>query len=63
MDGSVVDVPVQLGEAVTRGQTLAVIEAMKLELRVPADVDGVVRAVHVQRGAQVKSRQLLIEVG
>ncbi|HKP56962.1 MAG TPA: biotin carboxylase N-terminal domain-containing protein [Polyangiales bacterium] len=63
MDGSVVDVPVQLGQAVTRGQTLAVIEAMKLELRVPADVDGVVRAVHVQRGAQVKSRQLLIEVG
>jgi geranyl-CoA carboxylase alpha subunit len=63
MDGSVVDVPVRLGEAVARGQTLAVIEAMKLELRVAADVDGVVRAVHVQRGAQVKARQLLLEVG
>ncbi|HKU42805.1 MAG TPA: biotin carboxylase N-terminal domain-containing protein [Polyangiales bacterium] len=62
MDGAVVDVPVALGQAVVRGQTLAVVEAMKLELRVPADVDGVVRAVHVSRGAQVKARQLLVEV-
>ena len=63
MDGVVVEVPVRPGERVARGQTLAVVEAMKLELRVPADIDGVVRAVHVARGHQVKARQVLVEVG
>jgi geranyl-CoA carboxylase alpha subunit len=62
MDGSVVDVPVQLGQRVERGATLAVIEAMKLELRVMADTAGVVRAVHVRAGTQVKARQVLVEV-
>jgi geranyl-CoA carboxylase alpha subunit len=63
MDGSVIDVQVHVGQAVEHGQTLLVIEAMKLELRVPADRSGVVCAIHVARGAQVKARQLLIEVG
>jgi geranyl-CoA carboxylase alpha subunit len=62
MDGSVVDLPARIGEAVTRGQTLAVVEAMKLELRVSADIDGIVHAVHVQRGQQVKARQVLVEL-
>jgi geranyl-CoA carboxylase alpha subunit len=62
MDGAVVDLAVRVGERVMRGQTLAVIAAMKLELRVAADVDGVVRAVHAKRGDQVKARQLLVEL-
>jgi geranyl-CoA carboxylase alpha subunit len=62
IDGSVVDVPVSLGQRVARGQTLVVIEAMKLELRVVADADGVVSALHAARGAQVKARQLLVEL-
>jgi geranyl-CoA carboxylase alpha subunit len=62
MDGAVVDVPVTAGDRVTRGQTLAVLEAMKLELKVAADRDGVVAVVHVARGAQVKARQLLVEL-
>jgi geranyl-CoA carboxylase alpha subunit len=62
MDGCVVEVLVQPGDQVERGQTLIVVEAMKLELRVPADLAGVVGAVHVARGAQVKARQLLVEV-
>ncbi|MFI5309118.1 MAG: acetyl-CoA carboxylase biotin carboxyl carrier protein subunit, partial [Polyangiales bacterium] len=62
MDGAVVELPVRVGQAVTRGQTLAVVEAMKLELRVPADKDGVVAAVRCKRGDQVKARQVLVEV-
>jgi geranyl-CoA carboxylase alpha subunit len=62
MDGAVVDVPVQLGQRVERGETVAVIEAMKLELRVAADIAGIVRAVHVRPGTQVKARQILVEV-
>jgi acetyl/propionyl-CoA carboxylase alpha subunit len=62
MDGAIVDVPVRAGDAVVRGQTLAVVEAMKLELKVAADRDGVVATVHVTRGTQVKARQLLVEL-
>jgi geranyl-CoA carboxylase alpha subunit len=62
MDGAVIEVPVQVGQRVSRGQTLAVVEAMKLELRVPADRDGVVAAVRCQRGDQVKARQVLVEL-
>jgi geranyl-CoA carboxylase alpha subunit len=62
IDGSVVDVAVSVGEHVVRGQTLVVIEAMKLELRVVADANGVVSALHTARGSQVKARQLLVEV-
>jgi geranyl-CoA carboxylase alpha subunit len=62
MDGAVIDVLVAVGQAVERGQTLAVVEAMKLELRVAAEITGIVRAIHVQRGAQVKARQILVEV-
>jgi len=62
MDGGVVDVLVAVGDPVTVGQTLVVVEAMKLELRVRADVDGVVSALHVARGDQVKARKLLVEV-
>jgi geranyl-CoA carboxylase alpha subunit len=62
MDGVAADVLVRPGDRVRRGQTVVVIEAMKLELQVTADVEGVVAAVHVQRGQQVKARQLLVEV-
>jgi geranyl-CoA carboxylase alpha subunit len=62
IDGSVVDVPVSVGQRVVRGQTLVVIEAMKLELRVVADADGVVSSLYAARGSQVKARQLLVEL-
>jgi geranyl-CoA carboxylase alpha subunit len=62
MDGTLVEVSVQVGDRVSRGQTLAVVEAMKLELRVTADVDGTVKAVHATKGAQVRARQVLVEV-
>jgi geranyl-CoA carboxylase alpha subunit len=62
MDGAVIDVPVCLGQHVDYGQTLVVVEAMKLEQRVAADRGGVVTAIHVARGMQVKVRQLLVEV-
>jgi biotin carboxyl carrier protein len=62
MDGAVIDVPVRVGQQVDHGQTLVVVEAMKLEQRVAADRAGVVSAIHVARGTQVKARQLLVEV-
>ena len=62
MDGAIIDVPVTLGDRVTRGQTLVVLEAMKMEHPLKADADGVVTALPAQVGMQVKLRQLLAEI-
>ncbi|MBT6180010.1 MAG: hypothetical protein HOI23_22395 [Deltaproteobacteria bacterium] len=62
MDGALVTISVKKGDQVTRGQTVAIIEAMKMEHPLKADVDGLVQAVHAELGAQVKGRQLLVEI-
>ncbi|MDX2139752.1 MAG: biotin/lipoyl-containing protein [Chloroflexota bacterium] len=62
MPGQVRMVLVAAGDSVTRGQTLVILEAMKMELRVAAPADGVVRQVHVQVGAVVERDALLVEI-
>ncbi len=62
MDGAIVTVLAEAGERVTKGQTLAVLEAMKMEHPLKAGVDGVVQDILVQAGDQVKGRQLLIQL-
>ncbi|MFE8072215.1 acetyl/propionyl/methylcrotonyl-CoA carboxylase subunit alpha [Marinobacteraceae bacterium S3BR75-40.1] len=62
MDGAIVAVNVAVGDRVEAGQVLAVLEAMKMEHPLAADVSGVVRNVHVAQGDQVKNRAQLIEI-
>lgn len=62
MPGQVLDVLVRIGDPVTRGQTLVLLEAMKMELRIVAPLDGQVRAVHCAAGQVVERGQLLIEL-
>jgi 3-methylcrotonyl-CoA carboxylase alpha subunit len=52
--GRVVQVLVQVGDAVTRGQVLAVLEAMKTEIRITAPADGVVAHVGCAAGEAVE---------
>lgn len=60
MPGQVIDVLVQAGEAVSAGQPLAILEAMKMEIRVAAPADGVVREIFVQKGETVERDQQLL---
>jgi biotin carboxyl carrier protein len=60
MPGQVRAVNVREGDAVTKGQTLLVLEAMKMEIRVQAPRDGVVLSVKVSQGDTVEREQLLI---
>ncbi len=60
MDGKIVAVMVEPGAAITKGQTLAVLEAMKMEFPIASAVDGLVEVVLCQPGQQVKARALLI---
>lgn len=60
MPGTVVRVEVTPGEAVKRGQTLMVIESMKMETAIVAWRDGVVGAVHRQLGATFDRKAPLV---
>ncbi len=62
IDGKVVAVNVAPGAAIAKGQTLAVLEAMKMEFVISSAVDGVVDSVACELGQQVKARQLLISL-
>lgn len=62
MPGQVREVLIAVGDAVTRGQTLLLLEAMKMEIRVTAPADGVVTALLVAQGDVVERGQSLIEL-
>ena len=50
MNGTVVEVMVSAGQSVTAGQTLLVMEAMKMEHAIRADKDGLVTEIYYQAG-------------
>ncbi len=62
MPGSVASVAVSAGQRVKPGDLLMTIEAMKMETGLHADREGVVKAVHVQPGAQIDAKDLLVEL-
>ncbi len=62
MPGTVIDVQVATGDVVTVGQTLVVLEAMKMEHRIVADVDGVVAEVHVEAGQAVDAHAVVVSL-
>jgi acetyl-CoA carboxylase biotin carboxyl carrier protein len=53
---------VEVGDVVASGQTLCILEAMKLMNEVKAEVEGVVRGVHADNAAPVEFGQLLFEL-
>jgi oxaloacetate decarboxylase alpha subunit len=53
---------VEVGEAVAAGQTLCLLEAMKLFNELKAETPGVVREIHVENGQPVEFGQLLFEL-
>jgi propionyl-CoA carboxylase alpha chain len=62
LPGTVVKVAVAAGDAVSAGDTLVAIEAMKMEHEVCAPNDGTVSEVHVTAGEQVEAGRLLVVV-
>ena len=60
MDGRIVAIKVAAGDKVARGQTLVVLEAMKIQHQLKAVLDAEVESVAVQEGQQVASRTVLV---
>ena len=61
--GKVVDVKVSVGDKVSKGQTVAIIEAMKLENEIQSQFDGKVVDIKVNKGSNVNNKDVLIVLG
>ena len=59
MPGSVLGVKVNVGDKVSAGQTMFVLEAMKMENEIVAPVDGTVASINVKTGDAVDTDQVM----
>ena len=62
MPGRILAVEIAAGQAVTQGQKLLTLEAMKMEHSLVAPFDGVIAELHAEAGAQVQVDALLVRV-
>jgi acetyl-CoA carboxylase biotin carboxyl carrier protein len=60
--GTVWKIEVRPGDAVTEGQTLVILESMKMEMPVESPVSGTVAAVMAREGASVEEGAVLVEI-
>ena len=63
MPGTILDVKVQQGASVKKGDILVILEAMKMENEILAPQDGAVAQVNVSKGASVNSGDVLVVLG
>ena len=59
MPGTILDVKVAVGQSVKKGDTICVLEAMKMENDIPAPCDGVIASINAQKGASVGAGDIL----
>lgn len=62
MPGKVIEIRVAVGDRVTAGQTLILLEAMKMEHPMRASTDGTVSEIRVEAGEQVENETLLLVI-
>ena len=62
MPGTILDIKVNVGESVKKGQVLMILEAMKMENEIMAGTDGVVTSIGVTKGASVQTGDALCTI-
>ncbi len=63
MPGKIVKLVASEGQAVKAGETLLILEAMKMQNEIAADADGVVKTFNVAAGQSVKAHDSLVILG
>lgn len=62
MPGTILDVKVQEGQNVKKGQVLVILEAMKMENEIQAPCDGKIAALSVRKGDSVETQALICSI-
>ena len=60
MPGTILEIKVSQGQSVKKGETVCVLEAMKMENDIPAPADGTVASINVQKGSSVNANDVII---
>lgn len=60
--GVIVDVKVTTGQKVKKGETLVILDAMKMNNRIIASTDGTVKAINVKKGDRVPKDFVMVEL-
>ncbi len=63
LPGTILEIKVKEGDSVKAGDTLLIMEAMKMENNIKADREGTVTSLKVQNGDSVLEGDLLVEIG
>lgn len=63
LPGTILDVMVSVGDTVKAGQTVAILEAMKMENSIEADCDGTIKEVGVRKGDSVLEGGMIVVIG
>ena len=61
MPGLVVSIAVKEGQEVPAGETVAVVEALKMENALRAEIDGTVKTLHAQKGDSLAVDAVILE--
>lgn len=62
MPGEVIDIKVKKGDKVEKGQPLAIMSAMKMEMVVQAPISGVIKSISVDVGMKLEGDDLLMNI-
>lgn len=62
MPGNILDVKVQAGQTVKKGDVLVILEAMKMENEIQAPCDGKITGMNVRKGDTVETQALICTI-
>ena len=62
MPGVVVKIPVKPGQDIKKGETLIILEAMKMENEIKSSMDGKIKEIHVKEGESLEQGKLMMEL-
>ena len=60
MPGLVLEIMVQVGDQVNKGDNLLVLEAMKMENIIKSSADVIIKSIEVEKGSKVEKNQILL---
>lgn len=62
LPGTVIDIKVAVGDTVKKGQTIVILEAMKMENNIDSERDGKIAAIKVNKGDSVMEGSVLVTI-